>query len=312
MTGVPSIRRSQVRSAAGRWIGVAAVDLALHLGSPAWLVLPAPWHPGAASDVVRSLGPFLGTVAVAHLLLTLLGDYLLVLATVSLLVGSGLAVAGHRSPRLARLPLSLSLPGTRTLVAWVLGLATLSLPLAPATGFAATAGGTPGIAPALTWIGPPAAPPSMRMVLPGRPTRATLAPGPSTVPVSPPTVPEVPAPTPAPAPAPEPAPAPGPAPAAPAGPVLTPAPTPTPAPAPAPAPAPTSAVTRTVQPGDHLWSIAARTLTAANPGRPPDEEAIAAYWWQVVTLNRPHLPDPADIDLLYPGDVVTLPPLPSG
>jgi hypothetical protein len=128
MTGVPSIRRSQVRSAAGRWIGVAAVDLALHLGSPAWLVLPAPWHPGAASDVVRSLGPFLGTVAVAHLLLTLLGDYLLVLATVSLLVGSGLAVAGHRSPRLARLPLSLSLPGTRTLVAWVLGLATLSPP----------------------------------------------------------------------------------------------------------------------------------------------------------------------------------------
>jgi uncharacterized protein (DUF2236 family) len=67
-----------------------------------------------------------------------------------------------------------------------------------------------------------------------------------------------------------------------------------------------------VQPGDHLWSIAARTLTAAHRGNPPDEEAIAAYWWQVVTLNRPRLPDPADIDLLYPGDVVALPPLPEG
>jgi nucleoid-associated protein YgaU len=68
--------------------------------------------------------------------------------------------------------------------------------------------------------------------------------------------------------------------------------------------------TWTVRPGDHLWSIAAATLTAAHPDDPPDEEAVAAYWWQVVTVNRPHLPNPADIDLLYPGDVVTLPPLP--
>jgi hypothetical protein len=350
MSGTSTVRLPRVGSAAGRWVGVATVDLALHLAAPAWLALPAPWHPRATYIAVRSLGPFLGGVAIGHLLLSFLGDYLLVLATVSLLLCCGLP-ARHRV-RTLRLTLSLSLPGTRTLVAGVLGLATLSVPLTPAAAFATTPGNSSGVKPALTWIGPAAAPPSMRMVVPDRRTRPGLAaglpeaatsppgtepgasstPGPAAAPVT--TAPVTAAPvtaapvtaapvtaapvtaapvTAAPAAAPPAAAAPTtatdlPSPPTPGSTAAAPAAEPVPG---EPAPTPTPA-TWIVQPGDHLWSIAARTLASANSNNPPDDEAIAAYWWQVVIINRPHLPNPADIDLLYPGDVVILPPLPAG
>jgi hypothetical protein len=64
-----------------------------------------------------------------------------------------------------------------------------------------------------------------------------------------------------------------------------------------------------VRPGDNLWSIAEATLTDAW-GHPPGLRDLAPYWWQVVQLNRPNLPEPADPNLLFPGDRVTLPPLP--
>jgi hypothetical protein len=75
------------------------------------------------------------------------------------------------------------------------------------------------------------------------------------------------------------------------------------------APTPTAAGRWVVAPGDHLWSIAARTLAAAWGGT-PDVQDIGSYWWQVVSTNRASLPDPGDIDLLFAGDVVALPPVP--
>jgi len=61
-----------------------------------------------------------------------------------------------------------------------------------------------------------------------------------------------------------------------------------------------------VRPGDSLWSIAAEAARSRHVHAPG---AIAAYWWRVVEVNRPHLPDPDDPDLLFPGDVVRLPPI---
>ncbi|MBO0692980.1 MAG: hypothetical protein J2P58_08790, partial [Acidimicrobiaceae bacterium] len=76
------------------------------------------------------------------------------------------------------------------------------------------------------------------------------------------------------------------------------------------APTTTTSGTWVVRPGDHLWSISEQTLAAAW-GAPPALEQLGPYWWRVVTANRARLPDPDNIDLLFPGDVVTLPPLPS-
>jgi nucleoid-associated protein YgaU len=82
-----------------------------------------------------------------------------------------------------------------------------------------------------------------------------------------------------------------------------------PAPAPpVPAPAPADA-TITLGPGDHLWSVAARTLATAW-GRPAAEREVAPYWRLLVEVNRASLPNPADPDLVFPGDVVRLPPVP--
>jgi nucleoid-associated protein YgaU len=87
-------------------------------------------------------------------------------------------------------------------------------------------------------------------------------------------------------------------------------PPPAPAPAPAPSPPPVPAVaTITLAPGDHLWSVAARTLAMAW-GRVPAELEVAPYWRLLVELNRARLPNPADPDLVFPGDVLQLPPVP--
>lgn len=58
--------------------------------------------------------------------------------------------------------------------------------------------------------------------------------------------------------------------------------------------------------GDHLWSISERALAAAWDRQPSDEE-VASYWRAVIAANRAVLVDPGDPDLLYPGQVVTLP-----
>jgi nucleoid-associated protein YgaU len=65
-----------------------------------------------------------------------------------------------------------------------------------------------------------------------------------------------------------------------------------------------------VRPGDDLWTIAERTLASAW-GRPPSTRGTAGYWLSVIAANRSQLPDPADPSLLFPGDVVRLPAVPS-
>jgi len=75
---------------------------------------------------------------------------------------------------------------------------------------------------------------------------------------------------------------------------------------PPPIPTPT---TWTVEPGDSLWSIAEEVL-ADRLGRPPGATEVDPWWRSLVERNRPRLVDPADPDLLLPGQVLELPPLP--
>lgn len=83
-------------------------------------------------------------------------------------------------------------------------------------------------------------------------------------------------------------------------------PDPPPAAAPQSSPAPPAPV-HLVQPGEHLWSVAAQTLAAAR-ARPVPTTEVAAYWRRVVEQNRSRLADP---DLVHPGFAVQLPPLPA-
>ncbi|MGH9121132.1 MAG: LysM peptidoglycan-binding domain-containing protein, partial [Acidimicrobiales bacterium] len=72
---------------------------------------------------------------------------------------------------------------------------------------------------------------------------------------------------------------------------------------PAPAPSPgtaSSSATYSIQPGDNLWSVAEDALAAAW-GRAPSSAQICPYWWEVVQVNRAHLPYPSDPDLVFAG-----------
>ncbi len=84
---------------------------------------------------------------------------------------------------------------------------------------------------------------------------------------------------------------------------------PLPEPTPPPPAPPVPVTTITLAPGDHLWSVAARTLATAW-GRAPAEREVAPYWRLLVELNRSELPNPTDPDLVFPGEVVRLPPVP--
>ena len=62
----------------------------------------------------------------------------------------------------------------------------------------------------------------------------------------------------------------------------------------------------TVKPGDDLWSISESVL-AGRLGYQPDERQVASLWLQVVEANRAHLPDPANPNLIFAGEVVDVP-----
>ena len=82
-----------------------------------------------------------------------------------------------------------------------------------------------------------------------------------------------------------------------------------PAPA-APLPAPAAGATHTVATGEHLWSIAAGQVATAT-GKPPaglSPAEIAPYWRRVVELNLHRLRS-GNPNLVYPGEVVELPPV---
>lgn len=61
-----------------------------------------------------------------------------------------------------------------------------------------------------------------------------------------------------------------------------------------------------VRAGDNLWSIARAALQQASGNRPGDAE-VAHYWHAVIAANRATLRS-GDPSLVYPGEIVTLPP----
>lgn len=67
--------------------------------------------------------------------------------------------------------------------------------------------------------------------------------------------------------------------------------------------------THTVQPGEHLWEIAEKTLETALARDVTDAE-VDPYWRQVVEHNRSDLPDPSDPSLLFSGQTIHLPAIP--
>jgi nucleoid-associated protein YgaU len=67
--------------------------------------------------------------------------------------------------------------------------------------------------------------------------------------------------------------------------------------------------TVTVQPGDHLWKISAQHLASVMNEEPASGE-IAPYWRQVVSINEVTLRS-GDPDLIYPGEIVVLPDVPT-
>jgi hypothetical protein len=64
--------------------------------------------------------------------------------------------------------------------------------------------------------------------------------------------------------------------------------------------------TWTVAPGDHLWSIAERSV-ATSVGRAPTDDEVAPYWRALVAANHHVLADPDNPDLLFTGQVLSLP-----
>lgn len=73
-----------------------------------------------------------------------------------------------------------------------------------------------------------------------------------------------------------------------------------------PASPPPTPATWTVVPGDHLWSIAERSLEAAWRRSPSDDE-IDPYWRLLIEQNRTRIPDPANPDLIHPALELVLP-----
>jgi len=69
-------------------------------------------------------------------------------------------------------------------------------------------------------------------------------------------------------------------------------------------PAPTT--TWTVEPGQCFWSIAQAQLERAW-SREPTVAEIVPYWQRLIAANRAVLGDPHNADLVFPGQVFTLP-----
>jgi hypothetical protein len=74
-----------------------------------------------------------------------------------------------------------------------------------------------------------------------------------------------------------------------------------------PPPAPATGGTWTVQPGQCFWSIAEAVL-AERLGRPPTAQEVVPYWQRLIDANRTALADRENPDLVFPGQVFTLPP----
>ncbi len=65
-----------------------------------------------------------------------------------------------------------------------------------------------------------------------------------------------------------------------------------------------------MQRGGHLWEMATQALASAW-GRAPTEVETQSYWQELVESNRASLTDPDNPDLVFAGQVLTLPPVPA-
>ena len=68
---------------------------------------------------------------------------------------------------------------------------------------------------------------------------------------------------------------------------------------------PTSSDSVVVEPGDHLWRISQTHLDRVL-GRVAGSAEVDPYWRAVIEANRARLRS-GDPDLIYPGEVITLP-----
>jgi nucleoid-associated protein YgaU len=66
----------------------------------------------------------------------------------------------------------------------------------------------------------------------------------------------------------------------------------------------------TVRPGECFWSIADDVLARAW-GRVPSDAEIVPYWRSLIEANRHLLGDRTNEDLIYPGQVFTVPTPPA-
>ena len=63
-----------------------------------------------------------------------------------------------------------------------------------------------------------------------------------------------------------------------------------------------------IESGQHLWSIAAH-LVGEHLGREATYREVDPYWRRLLAANQHRLPDPDTPDLVFPGDVLDVPPV---
>jgi nucleoid-associated protein YgaU len=63
----------------------------------------------------------------------------------------------------------------------------------------------------------------------------------------------------------------------------------------------------TVSPGASFWTLA-QEVASARLGHPASNGEIAAVWNALIAANAAHLVVPGDANLIYPGQVFTVPP----
>ena len=69
---------------------------------------------------------------------------------------------------------------------------------------------------------------------------------------------------------------------------------------------PSPSGTWTVRPGDDFWSIAEAVVART---RGADPASVGRYWSVLMAANKDRLPVPGDPGLLFPGDVLVVPPV---